>query len=413
MQKINNSLIIFLLMLSSCQNIDIMKQGKADTQLDWAEGLITIETAKEELADKVLLLKDYLKSKNADAVILGKERNIKWLTGGYFNSQIVLNKESGSVMLIVDKEGKLYLLSNNIEVRRSLEDGLEAMEFKPLVFDWYLPGRMPSVLDEVFGGLGKLLSDHPIADIKLLADDFKELRYSLHPHELSRYRALAMEVTKAVEEVCYALEQGMSEKQLEAMTAMALWKRGILPTVLLMGADERIADYRHALPSDARFKEMAMINVVAEKWNMPVAITRFVHFGPMDSKLEEKFKAVARVNALYHHNTRPGQNVRGIFGAMQGWYEQVGFRWEWEKHHQGGAIGYDDREYVIRPDLHAIVRENQAFAWNPTITGSKMEETILATSSGPEVLTKGYGKWPMFDVEIEGKNYPQPWVLIR
>jgi antitoxin VapB len=200
---------------------------------------------------------------------------------------------------------------------------------------------------------------------------------------------------------------------MEALTAMALWKRGILPTVLLMAVDERISNYRHALPSKAGMNKMAMVNVVAEKWNMPVAITRFVHIGPLPEETQKKFEAVAYVNANYQKATKAGQNVRGIFGSMQSWYEKAGYRWEWEKHHQGGAIGYDDREYVIRPGVNHIIRENQAFAWNPTITGSKMEETILATSDGFEVLTRSSSGWPMFDVEIDGKIYPQPWVLIK
>lgn len=405
--------VLSLLSFTACQPMQEQNVKLPEPQLQWAQDLISLETAKEELSHKISHIQEYLLKKGKRMLIFGTERNIKWLTGGYFNSQIVLNKENASVHLAVDLSGSLYLLSNNIEVQRALDEGLQELGFKPLVYEWYLPEKLPQIMDEAFEGLDGILTDGQEPWLESVPSDFREIRFILHPLELQRYRALALEVTAAVEEVCHQLEPGMTEKEMEALTAMALWKRGILPTVLLMAVDERISDYRHALPSGASLEKMAMVNVVAEKWNMPVAITRFVHFGPLPEETRKKFEAVAYVNANYQKATKAGQNVRGIFGSMQSWYEEAGYRWEWEKHHQGGAIGYDDREYVIRPGVSHLIRENQAFAWNPTITGSKMEETILATADGFEVLTRSRTDWPMFDVEIDGKLYPQPWVLIK
>lgn len=405
--------IITFISFSACQPMQNQNVKLPEPQLQWAQGLITLETAREELSHKISHIQEYLLKKEKRMLIFGTERNIKWLTGGYFNSQIVLNKELASVHLAVDISGELYVLSNNIEVQRALDEGLKELGFNPLVYEWYLPEKLPQIMDEAFGGLDGILSDGEEPWLEPMPADFREIRFILHPLELRRYRALALEVTAAVEEVCQQLQPGMTEKEMEALTAMALWKRGILPTVLLMAVDERIADYRHALPTEASLEKMAMVNVVAEKWNMPVAITRFVHFGPLPEETRAKFEAVAYVHAQYQKATKVGQHVRGIFGSMQGWYEEAGYRWEWEKHHQGGAIGYDDREYVIRPGVSHVIRENQAFAWNPTITGSKMEETILATPDGFEVLTRSRSGWPMFDVEIDGKLYPQPWVLIK
>ncbi len=67
---------------------------------------------------------------------------------------------------------------------------------------------------------------------------------------------------------------------------------------------------------------------------------------------------------------------------------------------------------MIFPGIKEVVKTNQSFAWNPTITGTKVEETIIVNEKGFEVLTKS-PNWPMIIVNLNGKKYPQPSILIR
>jgi antitoxin VapB len=202
----------------------------------------------------------------------------------------------------------------------------------------------------------------------------------------------------------------MDEFEIEAMTAASLRSRGILPTVLLIAVDERVSKYRHGLPFGATLKNYAMVNVVSEKWGMPMAVTRFVYFGTIPEELQTKLEKTAVVNAQYQEMTKPGTKLADIFEACKTWYADAGYEGEWQLHHQGGAIGYDDREYVIYPGIEGEVKPNQAFAWNPTITGAKVEETMIAYEDGFEVVTVSDG-WPMINVELNGKVYPQPAIL--
>jgi antitoxin VapB len=176
--------------------------------------------------------------------------------------------------------------------------------------------------------------------------------------------------------------------------------------------DERVFKYRHALPGGAVLKNYAMINVVAEKWGMPIAVTRFVHFGPLPDELKSKLEKTARINAEYEAATVPGKSCAEIFEQCKQWYADAGYPGEWEKHHQGGAIGYDDRDYVIYPGIKETVQASQAFAWNPTITGAKVEETIVAFDDHVEVVTVS-DNWPMITVDLLGKKYDQPGILVR
>jgi hypothetical protein len=57
------------------------------------------------------------------------------------------------------------------------------------------------------------------------------------------------------------------------------------------------------------------------------------------------------------------------------------------------------------------VQDRQAFAWNPSITGSKVEETCIASSDGIEMITTTPG-WPVIAIKVDGEGkYLLPDVL--
>ena len=74
-------------------------------------------------------------------------------------------------------------------------------------------------------------------------------------------------------------------------------------------------------------------------------------------------------------------------------YAAAGFPGEELKHHQGGAIGYRAREWVAHPKSQEAVQARQAFAWNPTIEGTKVEDTALVIDDRLEMLTTS-PEWP-------------------
>jgi hypothetical protein len=99
-------------------------------------------------------------------------------------------------------------------------------------------------------------------------------------------------------------------------------------------------------------------------------------------------------------------------------YERLGYRGEWEHHYQGGPIGYHIRELAPGPpaapnaDSAVIVRRHQAVAWNPTVQGTKSEDTFLVTDGAPHVLTAS-ASWPVLDVEAAGVTLQRPSTLER
>ena len=68
------------------------------------------------------------------------------------------------------------------------------------------------------------------------------------------------------------------------------------------------------------------------------------------------------------------------------------------------------REYLAQPDGQEVVQVDQAFAWNPSLSGVKSEDTFLLTSAGREFLTVT-GDWPYTRVSIENETIDRPSIL--
>ncbi|MFW6182815.1 MAG: aminopeptidase P family protein, partial [Chloroflexota bacterium] len=75
--------------------------------------------------------------------------------------------------------------------------------------------------------------------------------------------------------------------------------------------------------------------------------------------------------------------------------------------------GYEPREYLVTADSEEQIIAGQVYAWNPSITGTKSEDTILVDNKGNEVLTAIDG-WPTLEVDAgDGQTLYRPAILER
>jgi hypothetical protein len=93
-------------------------------------------------------------------------------------------------------------------------------------------------------------------------------------------------------------------------------------------------------------------------------------------------------------------------------YRDVGYPDEWRLHHQGGATGYAPRDYRATFSCQETVLESQAFAWNPSISGTKSEDTIIVSANGQEIIS-ALADWPILEVEHQGEALARPDILVR
>lgn len=323
--------------------------------------------------EKEKRLADFCRRGGYDGVWLRRRSNIAWLSDGA--DVHVDSSSSTGVGSLVWTPRKKVVLCDNIEDRRLREEEF-GNDWSFEVSKWWEKREAPR---------GRYATDFP-------DDRFADLRAPLTELELRRIRELGGAASEALGRVMRAVPRGWTEHEVAGEVLGRLREQGVFSPVLLVASDERIAKYRHPIPTSKRVDRVVMVALCPRRWGLMVAMTRLAHFGkklPLD--LRRKHDAVCAVDAALHAATRPGARWCDILAEGIRVYRETGFAGEWRKHHQGGPMGYEGRDYKATPNEARRVVPNQAVGWNPSITGTKSEDTIL--SSG-EVLT-GMKDWPL------------------
>ncbi|MBD0371338.1 MAG: M24 family metallopeptidase, partial [Pyrinomonadaceae bacterium] len=216
---------------------------------------------------------------------------------------------------------------------------------------------------------------------------------------------------EAIGNLMRSLGPGETEREIARRASDALAAYGIHTVVNLVAADERIQKFRHPVPTDKRWERVLMVVVCARRGGLIASLTRIVSAVPLTGELKRRTEAAANVFAQLLSQTRPGATGAELYKVAAREYQRQGFEGEEHLHHQGGATGYRTRDWVAHPLSEERVHSSQAFAWNPSITGTKVEETAIVSGDEIEALTRTHG-WPEISVEAGGRDYFSPDVLL-
>ncbi len=367
-----------------------------------------MSSRKEELKEKERKVREFLEENNFEGLLITKQNNFSWFTCGGDN-HVEAGSEVGASSILITKSDK-YVITTNIETPRIMDEEVRELGFEFQPYYWY-EDRKTEVIDSIMKG-SALASDTPFPGAELVDGRMDYLRYSLTEQELERYRWLGSTAVECMERVCKELQVGETEHQIAARLGKALRDEGITFTVLLVATDGRIFKYRHPIPTDKKLEKFAMVVTMARKWGLQVAITRLVHFGKLPGEIADKHQALVKIDATFTANTRPGIKAAAVLQKGIEAYAEAGYPDEWKLHHQGGPTGYKSREYIATPSCPHIIQPNQSFAWNPSITGTKSEDTIVAKEEGPELITVPTD-WPMIRIKIGEREFEEPDILIR
>jgi antitoxin VapB len=366
----------------------------------------------DEINVKTERLVELLKREHLGGVFLNAQHNFAWITCGSSNG-VDLSRENGVASIFVRRDGKRFLIANNIELPRMLAEEISPDLFDPVEFTWQ---------DEKADGLLAVKKAEALVEGEVAADLFfsdsvpnleskiAPLRYELTEKEVDRFRSLGHDAAEAISQTIRAINPGVSEIEIAAEMRRQLSMKNINSVVTLVATDERIAKYRHPVPTESKWIKTLLLVTCAKRGGLIVSLSRMVCVGDVTNKLKEKTEAAAFVNASLWNATRPGSTGAELYKVAAHAYATVGYANEINLHHQGGAAGYKTREWVAHPKSIEVVKQNQAFAWNPSITGTKIEDTIIVTENGIENITSSDDE-PQIETEIDGQVYRSPGVI--
>jgi len=360
-----------------------------------------------ELNEKYGRLGAFLDRNKLEAILLSRHENIAWITAGQVEARVALGVETAVTSLLITRSGLHYYLAPANEAPRLADEEFAGLGYEPVIYPWHA-SSVP-LLRELAGDAA-LGSDTPTPGATHV--NLTALRAPLLEPEIDRLTTLSREAADVTASVLESLQPGITEDEMAARTAAALLELGITPTVLLMAVDDRIRKYKHAVPRSGTLERYGMINLCARKWGLVVSITRFVHFGPVPAELAASFTAAARIQSQLLHATRSGATSAQLCKVAGEAYKSVGASEEIERHHQGGPCGYGERDWLITPHGQETVTLPQAFAYNPSLRGAKVEDTALVTEDAVEILTDT-PTLPVIETVIDGEGYRSAGVLQR
>ncbi len=347
-------------------------------------------------------------------VLLNTQPNFAWLTAGGTNGVDSTN-ESGVATLFIRKDCKRFVLANKIEMARMLGEELSGQDYEPIEFAWEdekaSPLLVPELATKLVTGSTPLAADFTAGpSVMPMQEAIAAQRYQLTDAEVDRFRKLASDAGRVIGEVGRSLEPGITEQEIARRANDALARVGATAVVTLVAADDRLRRYRHPVPGEVAWQNQVMIVVCAKRHGLVASLTRIVCAGKKPEDLDRRIRASASVNAELFAATRPGVKGSALYKIAADAYAAAGFLGEEKLHHQGGAAGYRTRDWVAHPHAAEVVQTSQAFAWNPSVTGSKVEETCIAFEDDVEIIT-ATPDWPTLAVQAGGREYLLPDVL--
>jgi Xaa-Pro aminopeptidase len=369
--------------------------------------------ASAELDVKTERVARLARESNLAGILLATQHNFAWLTGGQSN-RIDGSRERGNGELLVAADGRRFVLANTIESSRVSGEALAGLGCDLVEYTWTderVDPSLPIRLAQKTLGAEVIGADIVGTPATFVEPAITRLRAPLVPEEVARYRALGREAGAILGSVVRMLTPGIAEAEVAAIVGSALVGRGIRPVVLLVGADDRIARHRHPVPTGRVWRDRLLVACCGERGGLVVALSRLISAAPIDRDMAARTRATAGVFAALLKETRSGVTGARLFETAASAYRAAGFEGEERLHHQGGAIGYRAREWVAHPASQDLVQPPQAFAWNPSITRTKVEETCLVDAADRIEVITTTADWPATTVTIRGASVRIPDVL--
>lgn len=359
---------------------------------------------QHELQIKLDRLRRLMNDKSLDAIYLKRQDSFAWLTLGGIN--YVGLGDMGNCGLLITQDD-LHAITNVIEAPRMRdEEMLEELGYRIHFGSWHDATFEGDCIHKLVPS-GKVGFDHGSALGPNIANDVKLLRFSLTQEEVERYQEGGYLAARAIEETISSVRPGDTELKTIGRLARRIRESGLDVVSAMCAADERISHYRHPVPTDKVIRERVQLGGNMRYKGLIICCTRYFNFVPVTDALRRQYLANVEIDCTLMASSIPGNTYVSALEAGKQAYAERGYAQEFEKHHQGGPIGYAGRDYRVYFDTPGLIQKNQAFCWNPSITGTKSEDTVIVTGDRIIPVSRPVIA-PSMTLEVMGHRFVRP-----
>jgi Xaa-Pro aminopeptidase len=370
----------------------------------------SIESRRGEIDVKVGRIKALLEKEGLNALYLTRAANFAWITAGA-NGVVTICMEDSVASVLVTKDGKKYAITNVIEeAKMREEERLEELGFEIVSQEWF-ENKNAEIVCGIAGDLSKVGSDFYFEDCPMIASKITRLRVSLTHNEICRYQTLGDKMSAALESYLATVRPGMTEYEVVAGVAGALWPHEIGQVLFLVASDERAYKHRHAVPTHKKIERVLMVSCNGRYKGLITTTTRMVYFGNPPKEYLKQFEDTCEVECRMIAATKPGVDEIIPHRAGKAALDAMGQGAMYYRHAQGGPQDYYNRNYSVSESRHDITAVNQCYCYQPVIDGTKTEDAFIATEKGPLMVTKPVS-FPKITKTIDGITIERPGLLV-
>lgn len=351
------------------------------------------EKTRSEYFAKLERLGSAVRAAGIHTVVLRRQGALSWLFGARSHVPYTLENNWFDAVVDVGSENpSVRIVVNGIEAPRLRDTELSDFEIEWTIVPWW-ESREEAL--PTGAGVG---TDKPYGDVADLSDEVATVRRVLDEAQAEELRQVCKDSAFVATEVAIRLSPHMTEYEAAGLMTEGLLARGMEPVTILVAGGDRGGRHRHPLPLDRPLGDRAMLVLCGRRAGLISAVTRIVSFQPVSDAVQDSYSRLLEVEANFLDASVPGLSIGEAFSRGISGYEQYGFEpQEWHRHHQGGFSGWESREYPAHVGSSDMIESKSVIAWNPTADGLKVEDTVLVTTSGPELLVHD-ALWPMMNV---------------
>jgi len=321
----------------------------------------------------------YLSNFNGEGIVLITNSDENYLfTDSRFTEQA--QKDSPDYKVITDeptkKNARILALKEIIEKKKIRKIFFESTNLNYINFKRY---------SENFNMVEFIPAEDIIEQMRMVKDN----------NEIIKMKKAAQIATESLKELFRKIKPGIKEIDIAAELAYIIRKNGAQKEAFdtIVGSGER-SFLPHVKPSEKKINmgELIIIDMGANYQNYHSDITRTIVLGKEKQKQKEIFSIVLEAQQRALNFLKPGIKCREVDFVARDIIEKRGYG-KYFRHNLGHGVGLDIHELpyislkdntVLSPGMVITIEPG---IYLPEIGGIRIEDTVLITEDGCEILT--------------------------